>query len=92
MRCKTEQGKRPPASRPDQRSGGTPGNVAPAARRAGIERSLREMAVHAGATLQDRIRLTAVAPTGVVPEKESPPFLFEGRELKQKRTFGNDML
>jgi hypothetical protein len=50
------------------------------------------MAVHAGATLQDRIRLTAVAPTGVVPEKESPPFLFEGRELKQKRTFGNDML
>ena len=76
MRCKTEQGKRPPASKPDQRSDGTPGNVAPAARRAGIARSLREMAVHAGATRQDRIRLIAVALTGVVPEKESPLFLF----------------
>jgi hypothetical protein len=76
MRCKTEQGKRPPASLSDHWSGETPGIVAPVARRAGFFGTLREMAVHAGAIRPDRIRLTAVTLGGGGSKKESPPFLF----------------
>ena len=73
MRCKTEQGKRPPASLSDHWSDETPGIVAPVARRAEFFGTLREMAVHAGAIRPDRIRLTAVtlggggSSTGITP-------------------------
>jgi hypothetical protein len=39
------------------------------------------MAVQAGATRPDRIRLTVVTLGGGDSEKESPPFLFKGNGL-----------
>ena len=76
MRCKTEQGKRPPASMSDQRSDATPGIVAPVAKRAETFGFLREMAVLAGEIRPDKIRLTVVTHGGGGSERDRSRSLY----------------
>lgn len=92
MRCKTEQGKRPPASQSDP--GRTEPRVTSHPSQDGLGsrvrlRFLREMAVQAGATRPDRIRLTAVTPGGGGSSKGTTPVPFfdqgKGFSLFQSR-------